>query len=158
VTRITEAIRDARSARERIEKRPEPRDLGKQIKGPLACLDPSHPSPDRMSVNGQASMLYVPIDGADGGRTTAQSAAVGQPAHDFAAVMMRSNKLNGRLPDNPVAQSLGHSLGLGMHLQLIVNAAQVKADGVHRDIQFRGCGLMIVAFHEQLQDADFVRG
>ena len=45
-----------------------------------------------------------------------------------------------------------------MHLQLFINTAQVKADGVHSNIQFRRGGFMIVAFHQQLQDADFVWG
>src|SRR5262249_55760695 len=51
--------------------------------------------------------------------------------------------------DQAIAQRLRDRLGFRVDLQLVVNAAEVKADGVYGDAELRGGGLVIVAFDEQ---------
>jgi hypothetical protein len=43
-----------------------------------------------------------------------------------------------------VAEGFGHGFGFGVHLQLPVNVAQMKADGVHTAAQFGSSGLVAV--------------
>ena len=44
-----------------------------------------------------------------------------------------------------------------MYLQLVVNAAQVKADGVDRDAEPGGGGLVVVSVDEETEQACLVR-
>jgi photosystem II stability/assembly factor-like uncharacterized protein len=100
MTRTTEAIREARSAQEQIEKRSDLADLGKQIKEAMGSgggFGPAPAKPGLASLNGQASMLYNLIEGADAAPTAATSAAVAQLAHDAPAVLERWNKLKEQL-------------------------------------------------------------
>src|ERR1039458_3184393 len=61
------------------------------------------------------------------------------------------------MPSNhPFAQSFGDGLGLGMYLQLLVNAPHVPRDGAGTDARLHGGGLEIVAFHQQSQQAYFM--
>ena len=100
ITRTTEAIREAHSAQEQIEKRSDLADLGKQLKDLLGAggmFGPVPPKPGLMSVNGQASMLYGSLDGADAAPTAAQSAAVAQLVREAPAVIQRWEKLKEQL-------------------------------------------------------------
>jgi len=100
MTHTTEAIREARSAQEQVDKRTDLADLGKQIKDVLGAggmFGPAPPKPGLMSVNGQASMLYGAVDSADAAPTAAQLAAAAQLARDYPAVMERWTKLKDAL-------------------------------------------------------------
>src|SRR5713226_8799913 len=59
--------------------------------------------------------------------------------------------------NQPVAQCLGHRLGLRMHLQFLVDVLQMKVDGGGSDSQLCSSGFVVVPFDQQLQDADLVR-
>ena len=105
MTRTTEAVWEARSAEEQIDKlahdATEPlaghlAALGKKIKAALGTggiFGPAPAEPGLMSVNGGASGLYGEIDSADAAPTAAQSAAWAKLARDYPAVMDRWNKL-----------------------------------------------------------------
>ena len=58
--------------------------------------------------------------------------------------------------DYAVTQGLGHGLGLGVDLQLLVDVTHVKRDSVYAHPHFDARGLVIVAIHQQLQEAGFV--
>jgi photosystem II stability/assembly factor-like uncharacterized protein len=100
MSHTTEAIREARSAQEQIEKRSDLEDLGKQVKDAMGAggmFGPAPPKPGLNSVNGQASMLYNLIGNADTAPTAAQAAAVGQVNRDAPPVVERWNKLKEQL-------------------------------------------------------------
>src|ERR1039457_4680657 len=59
--------------------------------------------------------------------------------------------------DYAVTQGLGHGLGLGVDLQLLIDVTHVKRDSVYAHPHFDARGLVIVAIHQQLQEAGFVR-
>src|SRR5262245_13778871 len=59
--------------------------------------------------------------------------------------------------DQPIAQRLHDCLGFGVNLQLLVNAAEVKADGVNGDAEFGGGGLVVMSFDEQPKQSYFMR-
>ncbi|MGA3044321.1 MAG: glycoside hydrolase, partial [Bryobacteraceae bacterium] len=105
MTRTTEAVREARSAQEQIDK------LAHDATGPLAAhlaaLDkkikaalgaggafgPAPAEPGLMSVNAELSGLYGEIDSADVAPSPAQTAAGAKLGRDFPVVMDRWNKL-----------------------------------------------------------------
>src|ERR1039458_1675437 len=51
-------------------------------------------------------------------------------------------------PHDALAETLGNGFGFGVHLQLLVDAAHVKANGVDADVQFGRRGLVVVAIHQ----------
>ncbi len=55
------------------------------------------------------------------------------------------------LLNDAVAESFGNSFGLGVHVQLIVDAANVIADGVRGDVELSGRVLIAVALGQQPQ-------
>jgi hypothetical protein len=105
MTRTTEAIREARTAQEQIDKLAHDAtgplaehlaSLGKKIKAALGsggAFGPAPAEPGLMSVNGQASGLYGEIDSADCAPTAAQSAALAKSAREYPAVIDRWNKI-----------------------------------------------------------------
>ena len=105
MTRTTEAIREARTAQEQIDKLAHDATgplaehlaaLGKKIKAALGsggAFGPAPAEPGLMSVNGQASGLYGEIDSADAAPTAAQSAALAKSAREYPAVIDRWNKI-----------------------------------------------------------------
>jgi photosystem II stability/assembly factor-like uncharacterized protein len=100
MTLSTEAIREARSAQEQIEKRPDLAELGKKLKAVLGSggfFGPAPAEPGLMSVNSQASALYGEIDSADAAPTAAQSAGMAKIGRDAPGVMERWSKLKDEL-------------------------------------------------------------
>jgi photosystem II stability/assembly factor-like uncharacterized protein len=96
----TEAIREARSAQEQIEKRPDLAELGKKLKAVLGSGGFFGPAPAEaglISVNSQASGLYGEIDSADAAPTAAQAAALAKITRDSPGVMERWTKLKDEL-------------------------------------------------------------
>ncbi len=100
ISRTTVAIREARAAQEQAGKRKDLADLGKQLAGVLGTggmFGPAPSKPGLMSLNGQASMLYGAIDGADAAPTAAEAAAIAAMDRDFPAVMERWTKIKSAL-------------------------------------------------------------
>jgi photosystem II stability/assembly factor-like uncharacterized protein len=105
IARTTDAIREARSAQDQIDKLAKDATgplaehlaaLGKKIKAALGSgggFGPPSAEPGLTSVNGAASGLYSEVDSADAGLTVAQSSALAKTARDYPAVMERWNKL-----------------------------------------------------------------
>ena len=75
-----------------------------------------------------------------------------QPDH---RIMMRKSA-EARDLQYAVAQRLRYGFRLGVDLQLIVDIADVRANGIDTDVQLSACGLIAMAFHQQLQQADLV--
>jgi len=97
MTRSTEAIREARSAQEQIDKLAHDATgplaehlaaLGKKIKAALGAGGPG-----LISMNSESTFLYGAIDSADAGPTAAQSAAIAKLGRDYPAALDRWNKL-----------------------------------------------------------------
>jgi len=107
MTRTTEAIRQARSAQDQIDKLAHDAKgplaehlaaLGKKVKAALGAgggFGPAPAEPGLASVNGAASGLYGEVDSADAAPTAAQAAALAKIAHDLSGVMDRWDKLKG---------------------------------------------------------------
>jgi hypothetical protein len=99
ITDTTAVIREARSVQEQIDKTaheaPSPlKDrlsaLGVKVKAVLGSgggFGPAPTTPTLSSVNGQASVLYAQLGGADAALTVAQAAAVAKIGHDAPVVM-----------------------------------------------------------------------
>jgi len=105
IARTTDAIREARSAQEQIDKLT-PNATGtltehlaalqKKIKAAVGSgggFGPPPAEPGLTSVNGDASTMYGEIGGPDAAPTVAQAAATAKLAREFPAVMERWNKL-----------------------------------------------------------------
>src|SRR5438093_9346054 len=61
------------------------------------------------------------------------------------------------LRDQVAAEGLTDGLGLGMDVELFVDAADVIADGIDAYAELAGGALVAVALHEQLEEAHFLR-
>ena len=44
-----------------------------------------------------------------------------------------------------------------MNLQLLVDVAHVEGNRVHCDVEFKSGGFIVVAFHQQAQETQFMR-
>lgn len=55
------------------------------------------------------------------------------------------------------AERFGNGFGFGMHLQLFVNVFHVKRNCMHRCTNFLGGGFVVMAFHQQPQQPQFMR-
>jgi hypothetical protein len=62
--------------------------------------------------------------------------------------MSAIRKLAVEATDNGLLAPARHGLRARVHVQLLVNRAQVKADRVHTDAQLRGCRLVLVTLSE----------
>src|SRR5215467_899251 len=60
------------------------------------------------------------------------------------------------LRDQGAAEGLAYRFRLGVDVQLLVDAADVGADGVDAQLELFGCALVAVALGQQLQQPDFV--
>ena len=61
------------------------------------------------------------------------------------------------LSDQSGAQSLGHGLGFGMDLKLLVDVLYVKRNRVKCCAHLGGCAFITVPIHQEFQDAQLVR-
>lgn len=50
--------------------------------------------------------------------------------------------------DESVLKRFCYRFGLGVNLELVVDAAEVEGDGVHGHAEFCGCRFVVVAFDE----------
>ena len=60
--------------------------------------------------------------------------------------------------NHAASQRLAHRFGLGMDVQLFVDAAHVVPDGVQADVHLAGRGLIAVPLGQQGQNPLFLHG